>query len=1126
MKRVQFMILVIVAMSLFTMIPLFSAYLEFLPTEIRQPDGEVIECYASGDEFFNWLHDKEGFTIIVGDDGYYYYGVREGEVVIASEYRVGSIDPQGAGLAPWVKISERLYQERRAIFYEPLDRSSIRAPHTGTMNNLVIYIRFSDDTEFTIPRSSYDNNFNNLSGSSVRNYFQEVSYNQLDMVSYHYPICDLSTNLSYQDSNPRAYYQPYHATNNPIGYSGGDNGTERRVREHTLLQNAILAVRSQVPTGLNIDGDNDGYVDNVSFIIRGNSGGWAELLWAHRWALYSYDVRINNKRVWDYTFQPENQCDVYVLCHELFHALGAPDLYRYYEQGVPVGPWDLMASGFIHMGAWMKYKYAAQNWISSIPEITTSGTYTLNPLTSATNNAYKIISPYSSNEFFIVEYRRQSGLYETNLPGSGLLIYRIDSTLNGNASGPPDEVYIYRPNGTPTNDGSIYSAHYNSSVGRTEINDFTTNPVSFLANGNIGGLHIHSIGTAGETIQFTVNVGLVPEPAINPNPTDGTFFAYLNQPLTWSDGGGASGYDLTIWKDSPYEVIVENLYLEQSSYLLPGGFESLTTYYWQVDSINDHGSTTGSVWSFTTGTASGPDVVTIGSGSTLANYLPLNMYWRNSLTQTLYLASEIGIEGTLTSIRYNNNFVTDLPNKPVKIWVGETTLTNLSGGWIPSTSLSLIFDGVVSFPSGINTIDIPLQNPYQYNGQNLIIMVNRPMDSTYFNSNDRFYLTTTALSNRTRYLYSDTTIYDPANPSGGTLTNQIANTTLVFQAEADNPPEISLSTSVVHKVMMENSLGNETLVINNQGMSDLEYRLTISSGIRENEGSGRSILGSTLTCDQEGFSPGATQDLIFTVYNASTDNEWLKDLYISFPSGVTVNSATPFVGGTDGNMNPDITSGEGIQIHWHGSGSSGWGVIYPDQSAVATVNITISSQFTGNLELPYQIDGDIYGSEPHTLSGVITLEIDYLDIPWLSLYPEAGTISAGTAQGIELQFDSSELTIGEYGKTIVVTTNDPENPRLYLPVYLTITDIVLTAPENLIIEIDEGSIILSWDEVPGAESYLVEATNDLNTDFVDYSSGQGYFSQNEGRVFWTGVIDVQEPLVLFRVRAIIYSGSR
>jgi len=302
--------------------------------------------------------------------------------------------------------------------------------------------------------------FNTLDQQSLKDYFDEVSYGNLSIQSTHYPAVDMSSNMSYKDSHPRSYFQPYNSSTNTNGYQ---DETQRRTREHQLLVDAVnwINTNSPVSGGLNIDADGDNNIDNVCFIIRGNSEGWNELLWAHRWALWTYEVYINGKRVWDYTFQPENQAQAHILCHEMFHALGAPDLYHYTPDGIsPAGPWDLMESGFVHMGAYMKWKYANHNWIGDIPVISAPGIYTLNPLTSNNNNAYRINSPNSATEYFVLEYRRSEGLYESNIPGSGLLIYRINTSVgNGNADGPPDEVYIYRPGGTSASNGTTNSAY-------------------------------------------------------------------------------------------------------------------------------------------------------------------------------------------------------------------------------------------------------------------------------------------------------------------------------------------------------------------------------------------------------------------------------------------------------------------------------------------------------------------------------------------------------------------------------------------------------------------------------------------------------------------------------------------
>jgi M6 family metalloprotease-like protein len=492
-----------------------AAYIENQPYQVTQPDGTIINCFVSGDEYFNWLHDADGYTIIQAADGYFYYGIRQGELVAPSQYKVNVADPQEAGLRKWVKVSKQEYERRKSAYTMNTDNNtSVDAPHLGTMNNLSVYIKFSDDTEFTTTRQTYDDLFNVPTGNSLKSYYNEVSYTQFTISTSGYPECAMTTNLSYTDSHPRSYFQPYNATTNPNGYNGDG---ERTSREHTLLNNAIVWINanSPVPGTLNIDGDNDGYVDNVCFIVRGGNGAWASLLWAHRWALYTIPTYINGKQVWDYTFQPESQVNVKILCHEMFHALGAPDLYHYDDDGLniaPVSAWDLMESGGGHMGAYMKWKYSSNAWITSIPEITTSGTYTLQPLTSPTNNCFKIASPNSASQFFIVEYRKPSGTFESTVPGSGLLVYRIDPAYNGNASGPPDEVYIYRPNGTTTVNGSPYSAFFSTESGRTSIND-GTNPSCFLQNGNTGGLDIYNVTSAGATISFTVGLNSVANPA-------------------------------------------------------------------------------------------------------------------------------------------------------------------------------------------------------------------------------------------------------------------------------------------------------------------------------------------------------------------------------------------------------------------------------------------------------------------------------------------------------------------------------------------------------------------------------------------------------------------------------------
>ncbi len=494
----------------------FSAWIDFEPQTIHQPDGTLIECFASGDEFYNWLHDEDGYTIIQNhENGYYYYAKLEGEALVPSDVLAGTGNPAANGITPWTNIAGDQMASLRADFMATQMPSRPQLPgyaspestmNEGTLNNLVVYIRFSDQSEFTADTIFYYEMYNNeeQGSNSMLNYFETVSYDMISIPSWFYPVPSGATVISYQDIYERSYFMPYDPTTNPNGYIGD----QRAAREHGLLKRACEFIEDEVPVDLDIDMNGDGYIDNMVFVVKGSTTAWSTLLWPHRWVLYSQNVFIHGKQVWDYNLQVENHLNssgVGVLCHEMFHSLGAPDLYHYNSAPyTSVGPWDLMDSNSNppqSMGAYMKNKYGG--WIDEIPEITECGTYTLSPIGEEANNCYKIASPYSFNEFFVLEYRVKEGVFEGGLPGSGLLVYRIDSYESGNAQGPPDEVYVYRPGGTLNSTGNLGQAHFAADYDRTEIND-NTDPNSFLQYGGDGGLNIGNIGYVGETISFEV----------------------------------------------------------------------------------------------------------------------------------------------------------------------------------------------------------------------------------------------------------------------------------------------------------------------------------------------------------------------------------------------------------------------------------------------------------------------------------------------------------------------------------------------------------------------------------------------------------------------------------------------
>lgn len=60
------------------------------------------------------------------------------------------------------------------------------------------------------------------------------------------------------------------------------------------------------------------------------------------------------------------------------------------------------------------------------------------------------------------------------------------------------------------------------------------------------------------------------------------------------------------------------------------------------------------------------------------------------------------------------------------------------------------------------------------------------------------------------------------------------------------------------------------------------------------------------------------------------------------------------------------------------------------------------------------------------------------DVPWLTPAPAAGNLAPGASADVTLQIDSSGLATGEHHASLCLDSNDPERPRVVVPVKLTI----------------------------------------------------------------------------------------
>ena len=471
-----------------------------MPVSVVQPTGDTLHCFVSGDEFFHRLHDADGYTIVQDPvtGQYVYAALAEGDLV-PTNLVAGRDNPGAAGLRPNLvpdaKHLKRLHDAWAVPEeYRPAEPKTSGYNH-GTMNNVVIFIRFSNETSCTSTSfSSIDAMFNDSTAGAVSmfNYFWHTSYHNLRIITQYYPAPSGNTVLSYQDSHPRSYFMPYNATTNPNGYSGD---TERRQREFTLLENAVNWVNtySPVPSNVDIDMDNDNYVDNICFVVSGTYTGWNDLLWPHKWNLYDRNVYLNGKRVFTFNLQlagsGTHYFSVSTFCHEMTHTLGAPDIYHYYNytEVSPGGSWDLMNSNQTppqQSNSFFKYNYL--NWFDSIPLIEDSGRYTMSSLATGPNHAYKIASS-NPHEWYILEYRNNADTFDSSIPNRGMLIWRYNDLPTAdnamfNFTDTLNQLWLFRPNSNiDTVNGTISSAAFG--VNNRNHFDSTSNPRPYLCDG-------------------------------------------------------------------------------------------------------------------------------------------------------------------------------------------------------------------------------------------------------------------------------------------------------------------------------------------------------------------------------------------------------------------------------------------------------------------------------------------------------------------------------------------------------------------------------------------------------------------------------------------------------------------
>lgn len=371
------------------------------------------------------------------------------------------------------------------------------APVTGIRRAIVLLVDFSDKPA-TESKAHYEEllfSQGTLATGSMRDYYKEVSYNNLDVRG--------EVHGWFRAPQPKSYY-----TNNDYGFGGYPRNAQKLAEDVIDLANGTVNFST-------FDNDGDGFIEAVVIIAAGSGGeqtGNKGDIWSHKWGIGTKTV--DGKKINRYFMAPENG-KVGVMSHELGHLLMSwPDLYDTDYSSRGTGKWDLMAGGSwnnggntpAHPTAWCKLQ---SGWLNPTVIANAEQAVTIAPYKNS-NVVFKlpVNGNAASKEFFLLSNRRKIG-FDAHLPGEGLLIEHIDDNqsnntdenhylvdieqadglrqLNSNAnSGDANDVYPTGSNNKFDNSSSPNSKKYDNSDSQVAVTNIQKSGANITANVKVG----------------------------------------------------------------------------------------------------------------------------------------------------------------------------------------------------------------------------------------------------------------------------------------------------------------------------------------------------------------------------------------------------------------------------------------------------------------------------------------------------------------------------------------------------------------------------------------------------------------------------------------------------------------
>lgn len=192
----------------------------------------------------------------------------------------------------------------------------------------------------------------------------------------------------------------------------------------------------------------------------------------------------------------------------------------------------------------------------------------------------------------------------------------------------------------------------------------------------------------------------------------------------------------------------------------------------------------------------------------------------DDLTEAMYYSSEFNSAGYAYGMAYKYNNLLDadkVTNYPLKVWVAQTSLENLEGGWTPNEELVLVFDGIVEILPGDNRdLYIPFNEPILLNGQENLVIRNYQYDPEWPPSIMRFLGENLNRGNIRAIGALEVFDLDPDNPPSGYFETQAFNH---VQFVVDPVTSMSTVSGIVYDNDTNNPIDGATISLEGSAVS-------------------------------------------------------------------------------------------------------------------------------------------------------------------------------------------------------------------------------------------------------------------------------------------------------------------